>query len=212
MQTTSSPSSIIAVSFGSGALVSFIILVITAKLHLCRFTKFDITLTHWVRNFHPHGKKFFINVDKIGNIFGLACVVACLVGGLYLSHHHLAAMWLGLSVFAVAGIINPLLKLLIQRQRPQVTHLVHALGYSFPSGHASGSMIIFGTLMTIIPGLNLPVIWFVLAQVSCLLLIIIIGFSRIYLGVHYTIDVLAGYLEGLAWIGLTYPIFIHYLA
>lgn len=209
---TNYPASIIAYGFGMVAFIGFVILVLIAKFRLPFFTKFDNTLTHFVHKFHPRGEKFFIAVDTIGNILGLMLLVACLLGTLYLHDYKVDAWWLGINTVAITVIINPLLKLIIHRQRPQVKHLVHAFGYSFPSGHASGVMVIFGTLMVIICGLNLPLGWFIGSQLLCVLLILIIGFSRIYLGVHYTTDVLAGYLEGIAWIGLTYPIFIHYLS
>lgn len=205
-------SSIFAFSLGGLALIIFIVLVAIAKLRLHRFTNFDIALTTYARNFHPVGAKFFVMVDRIGNIFTLMFVVAVIVVALYLHGFKTIAWWLSINIIAIACFINPILKLIVHRPRPSVKHLVKTFGYSFPSGHASGSMIIFGSLITIVPLLNWS-LWLVLVcQLICVALIVIIGVSRVYLGVHYATDVIAGYLEALAWICLTYPYFLNILA
>lgn len=90
-------------------------------------------------------------------------------------------------------IINQILKLIIQRPRPIGYRLIEIGEYSFPSGHAMTSMALYGFLIylsyKLIKNKNLK-IFFITA---CILIIIIIGISRIYLGVHYCSDVLAGW-------------------
>lgn len=97
-------------------------------------------------------------------------------------------------------VINNLLKIIIARPRPNVNSLVIETGYSFPSGHSVTSMVFYGYLVYLIwkyidnKKIKIPlVIFFVL-------LIFIIGFSRIYLGVHYTSDVLSGFLLGIIYL------------
>jgi undecaprenyl-diphosphatase len=95
-------------------------------------------------------------------------------------------------------------KALVGRQRPPLPFAaVAADGYSFPSGHATGTatiMVLSAWMVTrwLISGWTGRVIVWALAIGSALL----IGYSRVYLGVHYVSDVLAGWLLGLAWAGI----------
>ena len=97
-------------------------------------------------------------------------------------------------------LINNLIKVIIARPRPNINRLVSETGYSFPSGHSITSMVFYGYLIYLIykyvdnKKIKIPLI-IVLA-----ILIPLIGLSRIYLGVHYTSDILGGYL--LSWIYL----------
>lgn len=108
-----------------------------------------------------------------------------------------------LLVLAIPGgaLLNVIMKHLIHRDRPIFEDPIQTLtSYSFPSGHAMGSTVFFGTLAAI-------VIWQVRDRRLCGLAIAIAGlfvalicFSRIYLGVHYLSDVIAGFLAGVIWL------------
>jgi undecaprenyl-diphosphatase len=96
----------------------------------------------------------------------------------------------------VSTLLNLLMKNLFSRQRPDILRLINETSYSFPSGHA----MINATLYTM---LVLLAFWFLrnrlvktLLAVFCIVLIIAIGYSRIYLGVHFIDDVLGGWLIG----------------
>ena len=97
-------------------------------------------------------------------------------------------------------IINNLFKVIIARPRPDINRLVDETGYSFPSGHAITSMVFYGYLIYLIykyvdnRKIKIPLMIFLI------LLIPIIGLSRIYLGVHYTSDVLGGFLLGTVYL------------
>lgn len=93
------------------------------------------------------------------------------------------------------------LKYLFHRERPAIPLLDAASGLSFPSGHALFSVTFYGLLIYIIfktSNMKKELKWS--AIVLLLLLILIIGFSRIYLRVHYASDVLAGYCVGFLWL------------
>jgi undecaprenyl-diphosphatase len=111
----------------------------------------------------------------------------------------LALVWLvcGIGV----GILNQVLKTLFDRDRPEFKDAwVYESNKSFPSGHAMGATAIFG-LLAVILVLSLPGRRAKMAAVAGMaLLILVIGFSRVYLGAHYTTDVLAGFLLGAAWL------------
>jgi hypothetical protein len=111
--------------------------------------------------------------------------------------------WFSVRVAAVAlsslGLMFTL-KFLFKRPRPLEPLLQQARGMSFPSGHALMSVTFYGLLIYIIykTQKGKPFKW--PAIISLIILIQLIGFSRIYLRVHYATDVLAGYMIGLLWL------------
>jgi membrane-associated phospholipid phosphatase len=115
--------------------------------------------------------------------------------------------WTYLITWAVAWaggeILNQLLKQLFARPRPVFADpLQSAANYSFPSGHAMFSVIAYGVLAYFVL-LGLSQRWQRIAViVGTLLLVWLIGLSRIYLGVHYFSDVVAGYAAGSAWLSI----------
>ena len=98
--------------------------------------------------------------------------------------------------------INQLLKRIIERPRPEGFRIVEELGYSFPSGHSMVSMAFYGFFIYLIYNKvqNRYIKWISISLLT--LLIILIGISRIYLGVHYASDVLAGFLLSISYLGL----------
>jgi membrane-associated phospholipid phosphatase len=100
----------------------------------------------------------------------------------------------------VGGLANKFLKWLFQRERPDEMQLIVQHGYSFPSGHSMGSMIFYGSLIIIAGKIihKKAVVW--LVAICSIFLIVSIGISRIYLGVHYPSDVVAGFVAGAAWL------------
>jgi membrane-associated phospholipid phosphatase len=106
--------------------------------------------------------------------------------------------------FAGAQLLSSGMKLAFERERPVFPDpLATESTYSFPSGHALVSLAVYGALALLVaPRLTMPrrVLLFGAAG----LLVLAIGFSRLYLGVHYLTDVLAGYAIGSAWLSLLY--------
>ena len=122
------------------------------------------------------------------------------VGGYFLLSHRPMRAVLVLGSFAGAQVMNNLLKLGFARPRPSVvSHLgdVHTL--SFPSGHAMLSAVIYLTLGMLLSSAQpqRPVRIYIMGV--AVLMTALIGLSRIYLGVHYPTDVLAGWAAGVAW-------------
>lgn len=107
-----------------------------------------------------------------------------------------------------AIVIDLVLKEIIQRPRPDGFRLISETGYSFPSGHSMVAMAFYGLLIYMIWHYekNNGLKW--LFCVSFSLVVILIGVSRIYLGVHYASDVLAGFAVALAWILVYTRIFV----
>jgi len=113
-----------------------------------------------------------------------------------------ASLWFGLTVLIGSEYINSFVKDVFQRVRPDfVEQLIAQDGYAFPSGHSMGSMIILGGIIFLVyryhsrkTSLKVTV------TVVCALFILLIGCSRIYLGVHYPSDVLGGFSLGASWL------------
>ncbi len=110
--------------------------------------------------------------------------------------HNMRLALAGASIWLTLG-IGSLLKLLVGRQRPLTEYAANLQipTLSFPSGHSSGSVIAYGLLAYIAWHL-LPQPWNYLAAAALVILIILIGISRIYLGAHFPSDVVAGWLLG----------------
>ena len=110
---------------------------------------------------------------------------------------------IGISIFinlCIATGLNLILKHVLQRPRPTDYSIISESGYSFPSGHSMISMAFYGFIIYLIykyvknKYIKVSLITFLS------ILIILIGISRIYLGVHYTSDVLAGFLMAISYL------------
>lgn len=128
----------------------------------------------------------------------------------------LIALWLMIAAFApgrrpgaccalnlvLVVALNQALKFAIQRPRPEGFALAVETGFSFPSGHSMAAMAFFGLLVWIVWSYRQDrlVRWSCVAAFSAI--IVMIGLSRIYLGVHYASDVIGGFCVSLAWLAL----------
>ena len=100
----------------------------------------------------------------------------------------------------IITILNQMLKFILQRPRPIEFKIINETGYSFPSGHSMISMAFYGYIIYLIYN-NIKNKYLKTALISILsLLIVMIGISRIYLGVHYTSDVCAGFLVSISYL------------
>ena len=106
-------------------------------------------------------------------------------------------------------LLNYVLKILFSRNRPADINLIVETGFSFPSGHAMMSLGIYGFLIYLLLLSDKNKISKIIGTASLVLLIFLIGISRIYLGVHYATDVIAGFVISasylLLFIRFTYP-------
>lgn len=110
---------------------------------------------------------------------------------------------IGLSILSnlvIITVLNQLLKIILQRPRPTDYRIIEETGYSFPSGHSMISMAFYGYLIYLIYKYvkNKYIKWISIVLLS--ILICSIGVSRIYLGVHYTSDVLGGFFISISYL------------
>lgn len=108
----------------------------------------------------------------------------------------------------ISTLLNVILKNIVQRPRPEGCRLIDESGYSFPSGHSMVNTAFYGLLIYLVLRnvKNSKLKYTLVTLIS--LLIIGIGFSRIYLGVHYASDVLAGFLISIAYL-VVFTTFMH---
>ena len=108
--------------------------------------------------------------------------------------------WCAATNLVLVVILNTLIKNIVQRPRPDGFRLVSEWGYSFPSGHSMVAMAFYGFLAWLVWKYERQTVtrWFY--TVVFALFILAIGMSRIYLGVHYASDVIAGFFVSLAWL------------
>jgi len=128
----------------------------------------------------------------------------CLFLALYFvrerSRYHLLALMLTIPI---GMLMNGMLKYAFHRSRPAWDDPILMIGsFSFPSGHAMAATLLYGFLAAFVVRKVQAWRWRVLAVLAAVLLIVLIGFSRLYLGVHYLSDVLAGMAAGSAWLAL----------
>lgn len=159
--------------------------------------RWDVELSQWL---HGHAiaslVSFFEVVTYAGN--GVVLGLVTLAVTLYLLRRRrldAAALLCGAAIGI--EILNPVLKLIFHRPRPELAY-VHLDTYAFPSGHATGSAAIYGVALYLLVR-HASTRRRVLAGIAYAGLVVVIGFSRLYLEVHYLSDVLAGLSLGFAW-------------
>ena len=103
----------------------------------------------------------------------------------------------GALTMVLVSVLNSSLKLAIARERPELLEaIIQERGYSFPSGHAALGMVAYGILAVVIGRSRLPRAVRAGLIGALLLLVLLIGLSRVWLGFHYATDVLAGWIAG----------------
>ena len=102
----------------------------------------------------------------------------------------------------LVALLNVIIKSLVRRPRPEGIHLVVETGFSFPSGHSMAAMAFYGLIIWLIWRCEHDRRQRSLFAIAFLIIIVMIGVSRIYLGVHYASDVIGGFCAALIWLAL----------
>ena len=185
--------------YASFALLLFVALGYMVKFYPEVLTGFDSNIQTWVRGGLPAGlTRFFKTITMLGNTPVQAIIAIVAVIWLYLRQYKSEAIFVGASGL-LASILIVSLKYIYQRQRPSITHLVHASGYSFPSGMILGAIAI--VLAQRLEKKESKIVVYAITG----LLIFLVGLSRIYVGVHYPTDVLAGFTLAFGLLNAIYP-------
>jgi membrane-associated phospholipid phosphatase len=165
------------------------------------FARFDITVAAWFRAHMTPGPHAVLSwLTELGSPFWIAVALAgCIV---YLcARRHWRGLFLLLLTVPIGMLLNEYLKFYFHRTRPFPAD-TQWTGYSFPSGHANGAMLLYGLLMlAILPSFPRRK-WRILTILLSVFLIFLIGFTRIALGAHYLSDVAGGIAFGGIWLTL----------
>jgi len=162
--------------------------------------RFDASVRDAVHSWvSPTLTLIFSVITWLGSIPVLVALAALLIWRLMAAGRKHAAM---LLVIASAGAeaLDQILKLVFQRARPESFFGLHEIGYSFPSGHSVASCCFFGVAAAILTARGESTLFKAAIWTGAALLALAIGLSRIYLGVHYPSDVIAGYAAAIIWI------------
>jgi undecaprenyl-diphosphatase len=173
-----------------------------------RATSFDSEVIRIVQGWESApATRIALTLSQIGSTGGVTVLVVAIGALLAAVLGHRKELLL--LVFSVSGaaLFNLLLKGVFQRERPNLYRLAEETGFSFPSGHSMAAFALYGVLAYLL--------WRHIASKKgrlalialASLLVLSIGLSRIYLGVHYPSDVLAGYLASMVWLGLGIELF-----
>lgn len=190
------------------ALAMFIFAVITDEIVLEREEDIDLFVFHFLQE-HIIRSKVTDFMSAITNFASTSFIQ--ILFPLLLVLFVILKMYRKAIFIFVTGIGGLLLihgmKLFFARPRPPYPLIGKEETFSFPSGHATFSFIFYGTLAYFIWLTNLPKIWKWIAMIFLISLSIIIGFSRVYLRVHYPSDVLGGFCLGYSWLFLMIFVF-----
>ncbi|MCA1022361.1 phosphatase PAP2 family protein [Halobacillus litoralis] len=149
----------------------------------------------------PGLDQFMGTVTELGSVWWIT--VGSAVTLVYLAFFSKTSRWLWVfflvNMIGISALTKGL-KLLFERQRPEVLEQYDGVGYSFPSGHSSGAMAFYGFLiyLVVISPLHKKWKWAINSLLTAL--IILIAASRTFIGVHYFTDIAAGIALGLGWL------------
>lgn len=135
----------------------------------------------------------------ITNLGGATCLISLSVILLVVIKNRKIGLTIVVNLL-IATLLNLLLKNILQRPRPTEYRIIDESGYSFPSGHSTVSMAFYGFIIYLIYRYVKNKYIKCISIILLSILIFSIGISRIYLGVHYTSDVLAGFLISISYL------------
>lgn len=141
------------------------------------------------------------NIIKIiTNIGGTIIIAVVTMLSLFIFRNKKINTCIILNLLGIFILNNLLIKNIIARDRPTGINIIEENGYSFPSGHTAISTVVYGYLIYLIYNyVSNKKLKYVLISILSII-ILVVGLTRIYLGVHYTSDVLGGYLLGISYL------------
>lgn len=190
---------VIALIVVVGGINLFVELTDTLKSDL--LADYDQQITEYVISYRsPLLSKYFIFVTHVGDVYGYAFVL----GVFTLMSIFIFKRWKYtiqiVFVLLLSAVSNLMLKRFVDRARPGIEHMVSVETLSYPSGHAMSAMAFYGFLMYLFYRFKINMFLKIGIMMLLGLLILSIGLSRIYLGVHFPSDIAGGYIAGFIWV------------
>ncbi len=158
---------------------------------------FDNSALLWInQHANPALDSFFIALTQLGGVIVVATVTALIIGHFVYTKQYDKAVFVAAAIGGVA-LVNITLKGLFDRARPDLWQwIVNESNFSFPSGHASGSFALALTIVLLLWQTK----WRLTACIAAGVYVLLIGISRLYLGVHFPTDILGGWLLATLWV------------
>ncbi|KON70564.1 hypothetical protein AKG34_18525 [Peribacillus butanolivorans] len=190
-------------------LIGFSIMAFTISAY--EFLNFDRAVISFVQGLES---PFLTTIMKVFTFIGSSSSIIILsllvLFYLYKVLKHRLELVLFSAVVVGSTLLNLILKLFFQRARPDLHRLIEIGGYSFPSGHAMNAFTLYG-ILTFLLWRHISTMWGrTLLILFSVMMILTIGISRIYLGVHYPSDIIGGYLASGCWLAISIWVFQKY--
>lgn len=166
-------------------------------------TVVDRALADWFDAHSVHAlTRAMLSISQVHNTIPVIAIVVALA--VFLAWKRERTWLVALAIVVPGGmLLNAVTKEIIARPRPHLQDLAIALSsYSFPSGHVAGATLLYGFVALYLIAHIAAWRWRLLIALVAVLLIVLVGFSRIYLRLHYLSDVLAAVAESVAWLAL----------
>lgn len=160
-------------------------------------TNFDLGLSHAIYSLRtPFLTQIMLGATFLGSTPFISTLAITIFLIFWIRNRQKSAAILALTLLASVA-LNNLLKYSIHRLRPDIAPLISENSSSFPSGHAMNSLVFYGLLTYFAYRCVKNKAWRIVIDTAALILVLLIGFSRIYLGAHYPTDVIAGFVAGI---------------
>lgn len=197
-------------------LVAFIVFIIGTNLFVelsgeisgSALRKYDTLITDYITSFRsPKLNNFFQFITDLGDLY--AYIVATTLASIFF-FFKLKNKWFVIQlvgVLVLSALANIALKRAFGRARPTIEHLVVVKTLSYPSGHSMSAMAFYGFLTYLIFQIKMERWLRAVLTTIFIFLILAIGISRIYLGVHFPSDVAGGFIAGLIWVAFCVVLF-----
>ena len=167
---------------------------------------FDLKIISYIQSLeNEYLTVFYKMITIIADTYQSAIITILFFTFLYFKKHYREALFLAITM-TTCGLAMPLLKNIFSRERPNFYRLIEISGYSFPSGHTTSATTMYLTLAIILLSIMKKLNKYFVFSIA-VLGIVIIGGSRIYLGVHYPTDVMAGICLGISIVSTVYCLY-----
>lgn len=173
-----------------------------------KLMRFDLAVIDFIQGLESPGLTSFAKtVTTIGSSKVVIPLVLGTAAVLFVVLKHRKELLLLIGGMLGSTLLNELLKRLYERARPDIHRIIEETGYSFPSGHSMASFTFYGLLAYLLWRHMPSKRWRGVLIAFSVLMIVCIGTSRVYLGVHYPSDVLGGYWVSACWLAVCVKLF-----
>jgi len=190
-----------ALAFMCFCLCAIGFIALADEIHESSTTEFDDSILRYINSFaSPAGDTVFVWLTHLGGILFMPLITAAFCAFFWRNGNKEKAAILAVAVSG-AALLNVLVKQLFERSRPELwEQLVTEHSFSFPSGHAMISSALAFALILLFWSTAYRAYAIILGSIY----MFTIGFSRLYLGVHYPTDIIGGWLLSLAWVSVVW--------